>query len=46
MVNASERRPPITETLPAKHEDKDIISLALSLFDAEIEENGDQPKGE
>lgn len=46
MVDASERRPPITETLPAKHEDKDIVSLALSLFDAEIEENGDKPKGE
>lgn len=46
MVDASEQRPPLAETLPVPQKNKDIVSLARSLFDAEIEENGDQLKGE
>jgi hypothetical protein len=41
MLDATEPRPTITEALASKPAEKDIITLALSLFDAELEENGD-----
>jgi DNA polymerase III gamma/tau subunit len=44
MADASERHAAITETLPPKTVEKDIVELALSLFDAEVDENGDKPK--